>query len=124
MQELTKEQIDSILKNLNEKMVEPDRVLALIESGERVCVGCGCSDNCACDGGCEWLDIDPSSGFGVCSECSEFLDMFGNKSDNDTLLLDELDNANKYGKNSDELYMESEGSCVSNGMRQIIETEE
>jgi len=76
MQKLTKEQISSILKNLNDKMIDPDRVLWLIKSGERVCVGCGCSDNCACDGGCEWLDIDPSSGFGICSECSWALDKY------------------------------------------------
>lgn len=81
MQKLTKEQISFILKSLDDKMIDPDRVLWLIESGERVCVGCGCSDNCACDGGCEWLDIDMSSGFGVCSECSWALDKYtqGNK---------------------------------------------
>jgi len=73
MEKLTKQQIDSILENLNKKMIEPEKVISLIENGEYVCLGCGCSDSCACEEGCEWLDIDISSGFGVCSKCPEFL---------------------------------------------------
>jgi len=35
------------------------------------CLGCGCSDDGACDGGCEWLRFDYDLGLGVCSNCPE-----------------------------------------------------
>ncbi len=34
------------------------------------CIGCGCDDNRACDGGCYWLRVDRAEGKGVCSECA------------------------------------------------------
>lgn len=36
-----------------------------------VCIGCGCTDTCACDGGCYWLHVQ--GGVGVCSSCSHAL---------------------------------------------------
>lgn len=33
------------------------------------CISCGCTDECACDGGCWWLLVDRSLGKGVCSNC-------------------------------------------------------
>ena len=38
------------------------------------CIGCGCTDMCACvseDGPCYWLRVDYSRGVGVCSRCPE-----------------------------------------------------
>jgi len=37
-----------------------------------ICVGCGCTDDCACDGGCSWLMRD-GEGSGVCSNCQHVL---------------------------------------------------
>lgn len=37
------------------------------------CVGCGCTDQRACPGGCTWLAVDRAAGDGVCSNCSEHL---------------------------------------------------
>lgn len=34
-------------------------------SGVQACRACGCSDNWACDGGCEWVEPD------LCSSCAE-----------------------------------------------------
>lgn len=31
------------------------------------CIGCGCNEVCACDGGCSWVRLDDK--VGVCSEC-------------------------------------------------------
>lgn len=31
------------------------------------CVSCGCTDNNACDGGCEWIEIYPEESLGICS---------------------------------------------------------
>lgn len=33
------------------------------------CIGCGCTDERACRGGCSWLRVDYSVGKGVCSRC-------------------------------------------------------
>lgn len=33
------------------------------------CIGCGCDDQHACDGGCSWLAVDRVAGVGVCSSC-------------------------------------------------------
>jgi ParB/RepB/Spo0J family partition protein len=33
------------------------------------CIGCGCTDDHACEGGCSWVRIDRESGKGVCSKC-------------------------------------------------------
>lgn len=38
---------------------------------EAECLGCGCSDDEACDGGCEWLRVDYDRGLGVCSNCPD-----------------------------------------------------
>jgi hypothetical protein len=36
---------------------------------ELICIGCGCTDEHACPGGCEWIRQDPLAGVGVCSAC-------------------------------------------------------
>jgi hypothetical protein len=33
------------------------------------CIGCGCTDDEACPGGCYWVAISPSERAGACSEC-------------------------------------------------------
>lgn len=38
------------------------------------CIGCGCDDRHACDGGCWWLEVDYAAGLGVCNRCVEHLD--------------------------------------------------
>jgi hypothetical protein len=45
-------------------------------SAVATCIGCGCTDNAACAGGCEWLAVDHDSRRGVCSNCREHLDAF------------------------------------------------
>lgn len=35
------------------------------------CVGCGCTDECACENGCWWLRVDRTQRLGVCSECEQ-----------------------------------------------------
>jgi hypothetical protein len=35
------------------------------------CIGCGCTDDHACPGGCAWLRVDYEEGLGVCSQCGE-----------------------------------------------------
>jgi len=36
------------------------------------CIGCGCDDDHACEGGCSWLRIDRDEYVGVCSSCPQF----------------------------------------------------
>lgn len=36
------------------------------------CIGCGCDDFHACEGGCWWLRVDYEEKRGVCSCCAEF----------------------------------------------------
>ena len=36
---------------------------------EARCIGCGCTDGRACDGGCYWVRLDRSREIGVCSCC-------------------------------------------------------
>lgn len=43
---------------------------------EFVCLGCGCTDSHACEDVCYWLAVDPDSGFGICSNCNEYLDQY------------------------------------------------
>ena len=47
---------------------------------DNTCIGCGCTEDNACDGGfgdgCYWLKLDQETGLGVCSECDEHLDRF------------------------------------------------
>jgi hypothetical protein len=38
-------------------------ILAMDEDDVRQCRGCGCTDDDACEGGCEWVDED------LCSRC-------------------------------------------------------
>ena len=38
-----------------------------------VCMGCGCTDETACAGGCSWLRLDEDTGEGVCSNCPEIV---------------------------------------------------
>jgi hypothetical protein len=46
--------------------------LAGVEQSQSICIGCGCTDLCACEGGCSWLACDGVTG--VCSRCSFALD--------------------------------------------------
>lgn len=34
------------------------------------CVGCGCTEENACPGGCSWVAVDYESGVGICSRCA------------------------------------------------------
>lgn len=36
-----------------------------------MCIGCGCTDVCACENGCWWLRVDQQQQLGVCSECEQ-----------------------------------------------------
>ena len=38
-----------------------------ISTADLVCVGCGCTDERACRGGCHWVELDPP----LCSSCCE-----------------------------------------------------
>jgi hypothetical protein len=38
-------------------------------TGGAICIGCGCTDQCACDGGCSWLARYGDAG--VCSRCKQ-----------------------------------------------------
>lgn len=33
------------------------------------CIGCGCTDTAACEGGCSWIAIGPGEVAGLCSSC-------------------------------------------------------
>jgi hypothetical protein len=35
----------------------------------RVCIGCGCSENDACRGGCHWVHEAEIAPLGICSSC-------------------------------------------------------
>lgn len=35
------------------------------------CIGCGCTDEDACPGGCSWIAISPNEHAGACSACME-----------------------------------------------------
>jgi len=37
---------------------------------EAVCLGCGCSDFDACEGGCWWHTVNYDAGIGECSNCA------------------------------------------------------
>lgn len=37
--------------------------------GTCVCVGCGCTTENACLGGCSWIVQDLEEGIGICSKC-------------------------------------------------------
>lgn len=45
------------------------RTLPEAEAEAVTCVGCGCTDNQACDGGCDWLVVNRVTKRGVCSSC-------------------------------------------------------
>ena len=34
------------------------------------CIGCGCTDQQPCFGGCSWISVDPP----LCSQCAELVD--------------------------------------------------
>lgn len=40
---------------------------------ESTCTNCGCTDLCACPGGCSWLGVNHKDGTGVCSRCPAHL---------------------------------------------------
>lgn len=42
-------------------------------SSNATCTACGCTDLCACVGGCSWLAVNRDDGTGVCSRCQEHL---------------------------------------------------
>lgn len=73
--ELSNQDINDVFHRLDEKGFERAAIVNTIDDGEYVCAGCGCSDSCACIGGCYWVDVDYKSGFGICSnpECVELL---------------------------------------------------
>jgi len=57
-------------------MARPDVVVAIdiavmfsfnAANAVAVCIGCGCTDLEACEGGCSWVSLDPP----VCSACVE-----------------------------------------------------
>ena len=48
------------------------RETPIIVPGEAVCLGCGCSDFDACEGGCWWDTVDYDVGVGVCSNCLDW----------------------------------------------------
>lgn len=37
---------------------------------EPVCIGCGCSDEDPCEGGCSWVSVNEDLGAGLCSQCA------------------------------------------------------
>jgi hypothetical protein len=39
------------------------------------CIGCGCEDDAACEGGCYWVAKGPRKQAGLCSECVEQFDL-------------------------------------------------
>lgn len=41
---------------------------------EATCIGCGCTDSHACEGGCWWLRLDRHLRAGVCSQCESALE--------------------------------------------------
>ncbi len=45
------------------------RIRAAQAAGEATCLGCGCTDSRACDGGCGWVLVDRRRGIGVCTAC-------------------------------------------------------
>lgn len=47
------------------------RIIAVMASGERVCVHCGCSDSNPCPEGCGWALLHKTTPTGVCTECVE-----------------------------------------------------
>jgi len=48
-------------------------VTAVTHAGVAHCIGCGCHDLHACEGGCWWLEVDYAAAAGVCSECKNHL---------------------------------------------------
>lgn len=43
------------------------------------CVGCKCTDDFACEGGCHWIVVDYSIDKGVCSSCIDKVQGFYNR---------------------------------------------
>lgn len=41
-----------------------------------ICIGCGCTDDRACVGGCWWLRVDRALQVGVCSECADLVPLW------------------------------------------------
>lgn len=56
-----------------------------------ICIGCGCSSDAACEGGCYWTRLDRAAGLGVCSNCEDHEARFDagerSMSDDDSRLL-------------------------------------
>jgi hypothetical protein len=53
----------------------------VIGGDDVVCIGCGCTEACACPGGCYWISVDQETGEGICSTCVgvPILDLVGRR---------------------------------------------
>ena len=40
---------------------------------EAACLGCGCTDSCACPTGCSWELVDRGRQIGLCTRCADLL---------------------------------------------------
>lgn len=47
------------------------RPAARRQIGATTCIGCGCTYEDACEGGCSWVAVDHDDGIGVCSSCQD-----------------------------------------------------
>ncbi len=73
----TEDEIEEIYKDLDEQMVEKEFIdFIRFESLEAICAGCGCTDSHGCENGCSWIEVDPVTAFGFCSECEDKYEQF------------------------------------------------
>lgn len=87
MREIKEHEGKSIIDNLlKEQKVSLKDLSFSIENEERICVGCGCSDNRACCSGCWWIDTDETSIFGICSNCEDEIEKY-NDFEEDPLMV-------------------------------------
>lgn len=61
--------VPAILKDLYEQKIV--RALRQIDATTCTCIGCGCTYEDACEGGCSWVAVDHDDGIGVCSSCQD-----------------------------------------------------
>lgn len=40
-------------------------------SDEIICIGCGRTEERACEGGCSWVAVDEDRRVGICSRCAK-----------------------------------------------------
>jgi hypothetical protein len=69
----TKERLDQMGRMHESYSDLITRILNAVDrrSAAIVCVGCGCTDDAACDGGCSWVKVDDELRAGICSACVE-----------------------------------------------------